>query len=361
MKPLTSVLPASAQAGRVCPLDYCTDPAELARAPDIVADTLYVVGGLYGNAFALDAIEALAAAEPAPVTLVFNGDAHWFDAQPEALAELDARLARYPAIAGNIEFELARDVDAGAGCGCAYPARVPDDVVERSNAILLQLRAAMGARSPIRARLEALPKTMVAGVGGLRVGIVHGDPTSLAGWGLDREALDDPASSPGLDAIRKAAQVDVLASTHTCAAVMRDLRLASGRLVVANNGAAGMGNFDGDRRGLVTRISTRPSPHAGLYGLKRGAVHIDALPVAFDLEAFVRAFDAIWPKGSPAEISYRERIHGRLAGADVRLAMPGYRRHQRSTVLPAAAPAQATAPMPMLYQAATKSGESSGQ
>lgn len=315
--------PTSVQPGRVCPHDYRTDPAGLAREPDLVADTLYIVGGLYGNAFALDAIEALAAAEASPATLVFNGDAHWFDAQPVVFAELDARLARYPAIAGNIEFELARAVDVGAGCGCAYPEQVPDDVVARSNEILLRLREAMGAQLPIKARLAALPKTLVADVGGLRIGIVHGDATSLAGWGLAREALDDPASAPGLNSTKKAAQVDVLASTHTCAAVMRDFKLPSGRLIVANNGAAGMGNFDGDARGLLTRISTRPSPHAGLYGLKRGAVHIDALPVAFDLTAFVRVFDAIWPKGSPAETSYRERIHGHLAGTDVGLAIPG--------------------------------------
>lgn len=320
--PLADRRPTGMQPGRMCPRDYRTDPAGLARQPDILADTLYVVGGLYGNAPALDAIEALAAAEPSPVTVVFNGDAHWFDAQPEVFAGLDARLARYRAIAGNIEFELARDADAGAGCGCAYPEHVPDDVVARSNAILSRLRQCLGARSPIRARLAALPKTLVAGVGGVRVGIVHGDATALAGWGLAREALDDQASVPGLAAIRKAAQVDVLASTHTCAAVMRDFALDSGRLVVVNNGAAGMGNFDGDPRGLLTRVATRPSPHAALYGLMHGRVHIDALPIAFDLEAFLRAFDAIWPKGSPAALSYRERILGRLPRSELRLARP---------------------------------------
>jgi hypothetical protein len=125
MTPLTDALLSNrGQPGRVCPLDYRTDPAGLARAPDIVTDTLYVVGGLYGNGFALDAIEALAAAEPSPATLVFNGDAHWFDAEPKAFRQLDARLAGYPAIGGNVEFELARDFDAGAGCGCAYPPEV---------------------------------------------------------------------------------------------------------------------------------------------------------------------------------------------------------------------------------------------
>jgi hypothetical protein len=308
----------------MCPNDYRTDPADLARKPDMEAQTLYVVGGLYGNALALEAIEALAAAEPAPVTLLFNGDAHWFDADPEAFAALDARLARHPAIAGNVEYELAREHDAGAGCGCAYPELVPDDIVDRSNEILLTLRRASGGLPAVRARLAALPKTMVARVGGLRVGVVHGDANALAGWGFARESLDDPASATSLDAVRRAAQVDVFASTHTCGAVMRDVRLASGRLIIANNGAAGMGNFDGDARGLFTRISTLPSPHPVLYGIRYGRAHIDALPAAFDLPAFLRSFDAIWPKGSPAEISYRERILGRLAGSTVELAMPAF-------------------------------------
>lgn len=306
----------------MCPADYRTDPADLARVPDLVAETVYAVGGLYGNAFALDAIEALAAAEPSPVTIVLNGDAHWFDAEPETFRQLDARLARYPAIAGNIEFELARDLDAGAGCGCAYPPHVGDYVVERSNSILLQLKAAIAGHSPALARFKAMPKTLVAEVGGARVGIVHGDPTSLAGWRFAAEALDDPASSAWLESIRGASGIEVFASTHTCGAVMRDIRLPSGRLVVANNGAAGMGNFEADRRGLLTRISTRPSPHAVLYGVRCGAVHVDALSVAFDLEAFVRQFDAIWPQGSPAELSYRKRIHGQSAGATLRTAMP---------------------------------------
>ena len=36
-------------AGRVCPVDYTYSPAVFARAPDLTAETLYVVGGLYGN------------------------------------------------------------------------------------------------------------------------------------------------------------------------------------------------------------------------------------------------------------------------------------------------------------------------
>ena len=73
--------------GRTCPTAYRYSPRVFDRAPEIEADTLYVAGGLYGNVEALAAIAALAAREPGPVTLVFNGDFHWFDVD-------DARTSR---------------------------------------------------------------------------------------------------------------------------------------------------------------------------------------------------------------------------------------------------------------------------
>ena len=39
-------------------------------------------------------------------------------------------------------------------------------------------------------RLGELPRHLTAGVGGQRVGIVHGDPESLAGWRLALEAME---------------------------------------------------------------------------------------------------------------------------------------------------------------------------
>ncbi|MFN7643746.1 MAG: hypothetical protein ACK5PW_11820 [Burkholderiales bacterium] len=55
--------PADDAPGRVCPLRYRYGPQAIARADTREADTLYVVGGLYGNVPALDAIEAMARAE----------------------------------------------------------------------------------------------------------------------------------------------------------------------------------------------------------------------------------------------------------------------------------------------------------
>ncbi len=297
---------ADAGAGRMCPRDYRYAPAELNRAPDLSAELLYVVGGLYGNLAALDTIERMAAAEHAPVTIVFNGDFHWFDAAPDWFAEMERRIAPYPALRGNIETEIARPADVGAGCGCAYPSSVSDTVVAWSNVILGELR---GVATPIEAaRLGALPMHLVARVGDLRVGIVHGDAESLAGWRFAHDELDDEAALPWLDAVRRAAQVDLFACTHTCLAAHRSFDLTAGRLDVINNGSAGMANFADSRFGVITRIGTTPSPHAPLYGAVQDEVFVDALAVEFDMTAFLDRFLARWPEGSPARASYFGRI-----------------------------------------------------
>ena len=123
--------------------------------PQTSHPVLYVVGGLYGNAEALDAVEQLASAERARVTLVFNGDFHWFDAEPLWFAALDRRVARHAAIRGNVETEIARPAEVGAGCGCAYPESVDDGVVQRSNLILAELRTI--ATTDVQERLATLP------------------------------------------------------------------------------------------------------------------------------------------------------------------------------------------------------------
>lgn len=299
---------AGAEAGRMCPLDYRYPPATLDRAPDLAAEALYVVGGLYGNLAALDAIEALAAAEPVPVTIVLNGDFHWFDAEPGWFAEVERRAARHPALRGNIETEIARAEDIGAGCGCVYPASVSDAFVARSNRIQSALR---GVAAPeAAARLARLPMRLVARVGDLRVGVVHGDAESLGGWRFAHDALDDPGARAWLGEVARAARVDLFASTHTCLAAYRDFDLPGGRLGVINNGSAGMGNFAGSRSGVISRIATTPSPHASLYGGIHGGAYVDALAVDFDIDSFLARFLARWPEGSAAHESYFGRITG---------------------------------------------------
>lgn len=313
--------PADA-AGRMCPFDYRYPPQVLHRAPDIEASILYVAGGLYGNLASLDEIERMAAAENAPVTIVFNGDFHWFDTEPAWFSEIERRIARYRALRGNVETEIARDGDIGAGCGCAYPESVDHGVVSRSNEILAMLRAVSLELGGTRKRLSALPMHLVAQVGSVRVGIVHGDAWSLAGWRFAADALD--AARPGeLETLAVDTGIDVFASTHTCLAALRRF----GPISIINNGAAGMPNFAGTKFGLISRIGTSPSPHPPLYGHVRGAVHIDALPVRYDNNVFAAHFARTWAQGSAAHLSYFDRIVngpayaiGQAAGPDAGVA-----------------------------------------
>jgi hypothetical protein len=300
------LVPAEGGAGRVCPYDYRYSPRVFARAPDFMAETLYVIGGLYGNLAALAAIDKLTAHERAPVTRVLSGDFHWFDADPDWFEAVEHGVAPHRALRGNVETELARTADIGAGCGCAYPESVSGNVVARSNEILTLLQAA--ASTEARERLARLPMHLVAKVGGLRIGIVHGDASALAGWRFAQDELDDPKRRGWLDEIHGAAQVDVFASTHTCLAALRDFSFGRGRLTVINNGAAGMPNFSGTRFGLVTRIATAPSPHPPLYGVERDGVHIDTIALPYDNDAFLARFLKRWPDGSPAHASYHVRI-----------------------------------------------------
>jgi len=290
--------------GRNCPLAYRYSPGVFRRPAEIEAETLYVIGGLYGNPFALDAILALAAAEPAPPRLVFNGDFNWFDADPEGFAGLNARVLEHVALRGNVETELAAD-DDDAGCGCAYPEWVGDAEVARSNAIEARLRETARAFPELRARLGGLPMHAVASVGGTRVAIVHGDAWSLSGWGFSQERLrqDVGAAAAAFDA----AGVRVFACSHTCLPVLQVLATAHGHCVIANNGAAGMPNFRGAPFGLVTRISIHPRPEA-LYGEWLGPLFVEALAVRYDQARWLAHFDAVWPPDSPAAVSYRRRI-----------------------------------------------------
>jgi hypothetical protein len=134
-------------AGRSCPLRYRYGAETIARLPAIEAETLYVAGGLYGNLPALAVIEAMAAAEPGPVSIVFNGDFNWFNVDDAGFAEINRHVLAHRAILGNVEAELGVAGD-DAGCGCAYPDHVDSAVVERSNRIHALLKAT-AARHPL--------------------------------------------------------------------------------------------------------------------------------------------------------------------------------------------------------------------
>ncbi|MGB7543550.1 MAG: hypothetical protein WBM28_16240 [Burkholderiales bacterium] len=310
---------AEAKPGRSCPRHYRYSPAVFAQAAALRAESLYVVGGLYGNPGALDAVLELARREDA--TLAFNGDFNWFDVTAGDFAAVNETVLKHAALRGNVETEIAAE-DSGEGCGCGYPEWVGDAEVGRSNEILARLRDTARGFPLLRARLGALPMHLVAEVGGVRIGIVHGDADSLAGWRFSQEMLRE---RPGrARELLELAAVDMFASSHTCLPVMQGFVTPRGTALIANNGAAGMPNFRDTQFGLVTRIAPRPSPEA-LYGARLGAVCVEAVPVRYDHDAWLARFDRAWPSGSPASASYRQRIvSGPAYGIEqaARIAMP---------------------------------------
>jgi hypothetical protein len=311
--------------GRSCPLAYRYQPEALAEPAPLEVDTLYVVGGLYGNPAALAAVLERAHQEPGgPATIVFNGDFHWLDVDADDFRAISETVLAHHAIKGNVEAELAAE-DETAGCGCAYPDYINDDVVDRSNQIITRLRAAAGQFPELVGRLGELPRHLTASVGGERVGIIHGDPESLAGWRLALEAME-----PGDPEVRRQvgwrgrptttadlldwfgrAQVSVFASTHTGLPYAQTIADGRRTRLVINNGAAGLPTFARITYGVMTRLSSDPRPPPdSLYGTAVGALRCDALPVRFDHQRWQQRFLAQWPPGSPGHRSYFGRITG---------------------------------------------------
>lgn len=301
------------EPGRTCPLDYGTSAAALDRPADLQADTLYIIGGLYGNTAALAAVERQAARErtdaglPEP-RLVFNGDFNWFNADPVAFLCINRKVLQHTAMQGNVEAELA-DPGPETDCGCAYPEWISDAVVARSNAIMGHLQEVARSAPGAATGLGRLPRQLVAEVADCRVGIVHGDPESLAGWRLAVENMPPPGETPPwLATWFRQARVDVFACSHTCLPFAQRFQVDGEPALVMNNGATGMPNFRGDRRGVVTRISRWPPPHGSLYGTRIGALYADAIAVDCVPEHWRAWFDATWPPGSAAAAAYGERL-----------------------------------------------------
>lgn len=291
--------------GRVCPLHYRYTPTAFARGAELHADTLLVAGGLYGNQPALEALLRLLEAD---AMLVFNGDFNWFNVDPEGFAAINTGVLRHVALRGNVETELpARGNEAG--CGCAYPASVDDLVVERSNTIMERLQN-VGAQFPeIVQRFANMPMYAVAQVGEARVGIVHGDAWSMAGWQFAHDRLHAGNQDGLMRQAFASAGIDIFASSHTCLPALRTLEHDGKLRAVINNGAAGMPNFGTTRFGVVTRISVHRCPQTiRLYGTRIGQVYVDAVKLHYDHPLFVRQFLSNWPAGSPAYQSYYSRI-----------------------------------------------------
>lgn len=151
----------------------------------------------------------------------------------------------------------------------------------------------------------------VAQVGAARIGIVHGDAWSLAGWRFAHDALFNTPQDE-FDALFTQARVDGFSCSHTC---LPALKVDAHERFVINNGAAGMPNFQGSRDGLITRISVVPLSAAltpqRVYGAEVAGVYVDALRVSFHFATWRALFLEMWPQGSAAHVSYFERIeHG---------------------------------------------------
>jgi hypothetical protein len=291
--------------GRDCPLSYRYGAAALVRGAALEVDTVWVAGGLYGNPFALERLLELYERERGSKALVFNGDFHWFDIDPRWHARINEAVLAQHATRGNVETEVANPGE-DAGCGCAYPEWVDDDTVARSNAILRRLSQTARDFPIVLQQLARLPMHLVVLVGPERVGIVHGDAESLAGWGFSQEAL---ATSRGQHAAERAfgeARIRVFASSHSCLPVLHGF---AGSRCIINNGAAGMPNFRGTRFGIATRISVSPYRRA-LYGQRAGALPVEAVALEYDAPGWERCFLEQWPRGSDAYRSYFERIVG---------------------------------------------------
>jgi hypothetical protein len=289
--------------GRSCPISYRYRAEAIGAHTAFNVDTLWVAGGLYGNALALRALLEAYDAEPGTKGLVFNGDFHWFDADPADFRRINETVLGFHALRGNVETEIAAPAE-GAGCGCAYPDWVGDSTVEHSNRIIDRLRTTARNSGADLARLADLPMHLAVGVGNARVGVVHGDADSLAGWGFSQEALATSAGYAAAAASFARARVDIFASSHTCLPVLQ--RFENGALLV-NNGAAGMPNFRGTMWGLASRISLRPSTTA-LYSASCGSVFVEAIALRYDNRAWQERFIAQWKPRSDAHSSYWDRI-----------------------------------------------------
>ncbi|MFM9882523.1 MAG: hypothetical protein ACKVQT_05805 [Burkholderiales bacterium] len=313
--------------GQSCPPHYRYRPSVFRGEPSHCAETVYVIGGLYGNIEALHAIFRMQEDEARAgrrVSLVFNGDFNWFNVDLQGFREINAAVLAHVAIQGNVEAEIGAPSDSG--CGCNYPDYVDATVVARSNAIMRELQSIAADAPGIRGTLAALPMVRTIQVGDSRIGIVHGDAEALAGWAFaaERLAANEKCTASETLAVELAVQptplakiatffreanVCAFASTHTCLPLARDFDVDGAARLVINNGAAGMPNFTGSTCGVITRISIdRAVPCGSLYGIEIGGVRFDALPVHYDQTAWVDAFLRNWPPGSPAHASYFHRI-----------------------------------------------------
>ena len=259
---------------------------------------LYVVGGLYGNLAALDAVERPRRAGDGAGTLVFNGDFHWFDAEPQWFAAIDAA------------------VSAGTG-RCAAMSRPSSRAGRRRRRLRLRLpgvgRRGRGAAlerdprraardvahgSPARRRLAALPMHLVA-----QVGDAAGRHRPRRRRLARRLALRTRHARRAVAAPLARRRSPRLAAS-TCSlrptpawprcAISSSPPAAS----VVNNGAAGMPNFCRHARSAWSRAS--PPALAARAALRAGRATACTLTPAARTTTRARSWTASWRAGRRA-------------------------------------------------------------
>jgi hypothetical protein len=275
-----------------------------------VADTLYVIGGLYGNRPALARWKRWPPPSPARSRCVSTAISTGSTSMTPPLSRSTSGCCAMTALLGNVEAELLVE-DEEAGCGCAYPSTVDAGVVERSNRIHARLKATARRHPEALAGLRELPRVCPIS-GGRRAGRSGAWRCRGAGrLAVRRERAGRSGEPDVAGGGVPGSGVEVFASSHTCLPVCRRFEFGDRAGWVINNGSAGMANFADTRFGVVTRIGASPSPHPRLYGGTLGGVHIDALALEFDADRWEREFLANWPPESPAHVSYFARIrHG---------------------------------------------------
>lgn len=283
-----------------CSIDYFLSK-DWARHPKIVdEEVIYIIGGLYGNIFSVETFNRMAKEEANTPLMIFNGDMHWFDVEYDDFMKVENNTHGIKLL-GNVEFELPTSPEK-ADCGCNYPPDVDEGTVARSNVIHSSMKKNLKEKEILK-ELEQREKTAAITAMGVRIAITHGDEKSMSGWECARDALQKEERREELDIWLRENQIDILATTHTCLPAIT----AIGNSVVSNNGSTGMANVRGKTYGLITRIAKSPHPKA--VATKRVKdVYVELVKVEFPIEKFVEFFDNRWPEGSPASVSYRDRI-----------------------------------------------------
>ncbi len=160
--------------GRTCPADYTIGKNAFVAVTGEY-DSAYIIGGLYGNREALRAIKEmqrreteLTSSEP---VLIFNGDTHWFDYRYRDFIEIEKAISGDIRLLGNVEAEMRRDDDIGAGCGCSYPYSTSDEAVERSNEIHLKLKKVASSHADVVKALNERDAVTSVKAGGIKVAV----------------------------------------------------------------------------------------------------------------------------------------------------------------------------------------------